>query len=207
MKTLALFLLLFCLTPSCKKGVASYTIAGNVSDNTFNKGLEGATVSVIINSPKDNALQTIGTATVQADGSYEVTFERYNVSNYHMTVQKANYFTTEKDVDPEDLTIKENNIYNFFTTAKAWVNLRFINTGANSEEDVLYYLPSGKTNCDECCASGGQNIYGPCDTSIICINDGNQLYKYFYNVVGQSNDGEKSIVTTAFDTVTLQLNY
>jgi 5-hydroxyisourate hydrolase-like protein (transthyretin family) len=207
MKKIALFLLLFCLMQSCKKGVASYTLSGHVNDNTFSKGLEGATVSVTIHSPKDNSIQTVGTATVKADGTYEVTFERQNVSNYHMTVEKLNYFTTEKDVNPEDLTIKENNVYNFSTTAKAWVNLRFINVGPDSENDILYYLPSGKSNCAECCATGGQNIYGACDTSIICINDGNQIYKYFYNVVGQGNDGEKSIITTAFDTVTLELNY
>jgi len=45
------------------------------------------------------------------------------------------------------------------------------------------------------------------DTTIYCINNGNEVYSVYYWVLNSSNQGLLSAVTTAFDTTEIILNY
>ena len=85
--------------------------------------------------------------------------------------------------------------------------LRFFNSNPDVNDKLTFRKQAGKKLCLECCADADQYLYGAADTSIYCINDGNNLYSYFYEVAFTSNQGIKSATTVPFDTTEIYLNY
>ncbi|TNF46821.1 MAG: hypothetical protein EP305_09920 [Bacteroidetes bacterium] len=192
----------------CKKGKGEFTLKGNISDNTFNTSHAGAVVKLYQVPVGTTDLQLIGTQTLGSDGNYSFTFPREKMERYVLKASKDLYFDVNENIYFSTMTLEEDNVRNFGTTAKSWVNLRFINVSPSSASDFLAYTKqSGKADCEECCSKDQQNLYGIVDTSIICVNDGNTMYSYFYYLSGTSNNGIKSVITTAFDTTELLLQY
>ena len=191
----------------CEKGPADFTLAGVITDNSFSTPLNGATVKLYATAAGGASIDLIAQTTLGSDGSYSFVFERGKIETYHLSVQKSNYFELYEDIPFSDLTIEEDNIRNYVTTAKAWAKLHFVNNSGDPADVLQYIKQEGKVNCAECCADGDQYLYGAVDTTIYCINDGNAEYKYYYWVHGSSNQGAKSVMTTAFDTVEILLNY
>ena len=105
------------------------------------------------------------------------------------------------------MTIEEDNIRNYTTTALSWVRLRFINQSPSPSDVLQYSRQIGKINCSTCCPAGTNYLNGAIDTSIYCVNDGNTTYQYQYSVVGTTNNGIKSATTIAFDTTEILLQY
>ena len=123
-------------------------------------------------------------------------------------------FNHVKDINSEtktiyfsELTIEEDNIRNYTTTALSWVRLRFINQSPSPSDVLQYSRQIGKINCSTCCPAGTNYLNGAIDTSIYCVNDGNTTYQYQYSVVGTTNNGIKSATTIAFDTTEILLQY
>ena len=202
---LTLFIIL--LICSCKKGKANFVVRGTLTDLTFSKNLSGATVKlyqVPVASAQEQLLQTI---TSGEDGSFSFTFPRDKMEKYVLKISKQGYFDIQKDVYFSELTIEEDNIRNYATTAKSWVKLRFINTVPSFSDHLRYIKQLGKVDCQDCCSKDEQNYFGALDTAIYCINDGNTLYSYFYEVAFTANQGIKSVTTVPFDTTEIYLNY
>lgn len=200
------FLILFVFS-SCKKGKADFTLTGVITDQTFNSPLSGATVNLYATTAGGSSTDLIAQTTVGSDGAYSLTFPRDQVETYYLEVLKDNYFGLYKSIPFSSLTIKEDNVRSYGTTAKSWVRLRFINNSPQASDVLQYIKQEGKEGCDECCVDTDQFLNGAVDTSIYCINDGNTTYSYFYWVHNSTNQGMKSVVTVPFDTVDLVLTY
>lgn len=193
---------------ACKKGKGEFTLKGNISDNTFNTSHTGAVVKLYQVPVGTTDLELIGTQTLGPDGNYSFKFPRERMERYVLKAAKDLYFDINENIYFSSLTLEDDNTRNYSTTAKSWVNLRFINVFPSSSSDFLAYTKqNGKSDCDECCSKEQQNLYGIIDTSIICINDGNTAYSYFYYLSGTSNNGIRSITTVPFDTVDITLYY
>ena len=176
-----------------------------ITDSTFGVSHSGASVKLYENIAGGAGINLLGTATVGADGSYSFTFPRNNAESYTVLAEKSLYFDINELVYLSDLTIKEDNIRNFSTTAKSWVNLHFVSSG---NFQLQYTKQNGKQGCSECCSIETQILPGSLDTMIYCINDGNTNYSYNYSILGSGGqNGTKTAVTTAFDTVEILLNY
>ena len=207
MRLFVIFILSISLI-GCKKGVGEFTLKGNISDSTFNTSLAGAVVNLYQVPVGTTDLELIGTQTLGPDGNYSFTFPREKMERYVLKASKDLYFDINENIYFSSLSLENDNTRNYSTTAKSWVNLRFINVFPSSASDFLAYTKqNGKADCEECCSKEQQNLYGIIDTSIICINDGNTAYSYFYYVSGTSNNGIRSITTVPFDTVNITLNY
>lgn len=207
MKKLIFFLLLNALLFSCKKGKADFTLKGTVTDITFAQNLNGAIVKLYQVPVASTQQELIGTITISNDGLYSFTFPRDKMEKYLLKISKTGYFDIEKEVYFSELTVEEDNIRNYSTTAKSWVKLTFHNLNPLVSDQLKYIKQEGKENCAECCSDTEQNYYGALDTSIYCINDGNTTYSYYYWVIPSTNQGLKSAYTTAFDTTEIILNY
>ncbi|MBL1279608.1 MAG: carboxypeptidase regulatory-like domain-containing protein [Fluviicola sp.] len=191
-----------------KKGKADFTVTGKITNATYGIPLSGASIKIYEKSPSSSQEILVGTTTTDSGGNYSFTFPRNKVQSYRVNGVKANYFTFDETINFSDLSIDSDNIRNYSTTAKSWVKLSFVNTLPSAVTDEIRFSRSaGKSNCAECCTSGEISIFGIADTSIYCINDGNTNYTYNYNVVGTSNVGQQSVVTVAFDTTEILLNY
>lgn len=192
---------------SCKKGSAEFTIKGTITDATFQQGLTGATLNLYQYPTGSNTPSLIGTTTLSSDGSYSFTFKRDKMEKYVITVAKTNYFTLNETIYFSSLSIEEDNIRNFSTTAKSWVRLRFLNENPSDLDELRYIKQQGKVSCTECCPSDYVYLSGAVDTSIYCINDGNTVYSYMYSVLNTTNTGILSVTTVPFDTTEIYLAY
>lgn len=204
MRIIALVSILF-LALSCKKGKAELTIKGQVNDTTFGTTLNNSTISIYSISPGGSAVDLMFTVN-SPDGSYGFTFDREKVEGYLITISKSNYFSVESTISLDELTIESDNVRNFSTTAKAWAAIRLINDAPLPSDMISIIKQQGKENCSECCTNSQWDFYGPLDTTIYCINDGNAPYSYNYFVTGGSN-GTILENTVAFDTTELLLHY
>lgn len=207
MNKLYLFLFLL-IAVSCKKGKADFTLKGTITDITFNQNLSGASIKLFqvpIGSTNEELIQT---STIGSDGTYSFTFPRDKIEKYILRISKTNYFDLEETVLFKDLTIEEDNIRNYGTHAKAWVKLTFKNTISPSSSDEFKFIKQqGKEGCSECCSDTEQFLYGIVDTSIYCINNGNDYYSYLYFKLNTTSSGSMETQTVAFDTTEIILNY
>jgi hypothetical protein len=204
----AIVFLLLLLVYSCKKETANFTLSGTITDETLNQKLAGATIrlyAVPIGTTDQNLISSL---TIGADGHYSFTFPRDKTEKYILLVQKSGYFDLSQEVYFSELSIEHETIRNYSTTAKAWVKLNFVNTAPASLSDHLQVIKqSGKKDCAACCTNSEINLYGIVDSTMVFVNDGNTVFSYLYFVLGTSDQGLKSVVTTPFDTTELSLYY
>ena len=193
---------------SCKKSVAIYTLTGTLTDQTFNQALIGATVDLYKVTPGSTYQKHMGTFNVGSDGKYLFSFPREKAEKYILKITKSNYFYLESEIYLSELSVDNDNVYNYTTTAKSWVKLTFKHPLNPTPGDQLKYIKQlGKEGCAECCADTEQFLDGIIDTSIYCINDGNQYYSYLYFKMGTTFSGIMETQTVAFDTTEIILNY
>lgn len=209
MKTWCFGILICVLTlTACKKGKANFVVRGTITDNTFSQSLSGATIKLYETPIGTSELNLIGTTSTDSDGTYSFEFQRNKVDKYTLVLTKTLYFDINSTINFSELTVSEDNIRNYSTTAKSWVKLHFVNASPYSVSDHLKFIKqNGKVSCPECCSSDEHHLYGIVDTSIYCINDGNTEYSYLYWVINTSNSGFRSVTTVAFDTTELLLTY
>ena len=192
---------------SCSKKTANYTIKGTINDTSLNSNLVGATIDLYKQSQGTSYETLVSSTTTNSEGSYNFTFTRDKAEKYILKISKLNYFSTEETITVASLTLEKDNIRDYSLSAKAWVKLHFKNTDPQPEDVLRFMKQKGKINCDECCASDYQYLYGAVDTSIYCINDGNTTYSYIYAVLGTLNQDIKSVISTPFDTTEIYLEY
>jgi len=209
MKKLALLTLIgLVLFGACKKGKADFTLKGTLTDATFNTPMTNATVKLFATEAGSSTVKQIASTTADALGNYEFVFPRDKVETYYLEIQKDNYFEVYEAIPFADLSVEDENVYNFSTTAKAWVRFHIQNPGGAATDQLEYIRQEGKIDCAECCPGGYQYFYGAVDTTFYCANDGNAIYSgYYWATGGSSNSGPVSVQTTPFDTVDIIINF
>ena len=92
-----------------------------------------------------NSFETLITSTnANSDGDYSFTFDRDKSKKYILKISKNNYFTNEKIILFSSLTIEEENIRNYSTSAKSWVKLHFKNIDPKAEDQLRDIMQEGK---------------------------------------------------------------
>ena len=192
---------------ACKKGAGDFTIKGKITDLTFNTGLNGATIELYKVPVASNNEFLVGNQTLGSDGTYSFTFPREQMEKYIIRVNKNLYFPIESTIYYSSLELGKDNIRDYSTNAKSWVELRFLNNNPVSNDHLRYIKQDGYSGCTECCPASEQNYYGALDTSIYCVNQGNTTYSIYYWIIGSSNQGLLQATTTPFDTTQIFLPY
>lgn len=203
----ALLILTFFILFACKKGQADFVLNGKITDSTFGQSHSGASVKLYQVPVGTTQEILVGSSILGSDGNYSFTFPRDKMEKYVLKVSKTNYFDIEETIYFSSLSIENENIRNYSTTAKSWVKLTFNNVNPLPSDELHFIKQSGKEDCDECCGTTENVLYGAVNLSIYCINDANTEYSYFYEVIGTSNIGIKSSYTIPFDTTEIILNY
>lgn len=204
---LLLAALLSTLAFSCKKGKADFTLTGTVTDQTFNAPLAGATIRLYATGAGTLVTNQIASTTADAQGNYSFTFPRDKVETYYLRIEKANYFEEYSTIPFSSLSVEDENIRNYSVKAKAWIKFHFTNSNPLATDVLEFIKQEGKVDCDECCPGGYRYYYGAVDTTFYCVNDGNTPYSGYYWVQGGSNQGPLWVLSTAFDTVEINLSY
>ena len=191
----------------CKRGVASFTLTGTISDETFSTPLTGATLKfykVLIATGEEILVDT---KILGADGKYEFTFPREKIEKYIIRVSKPLYFDIDQEIQFSSLVPSAVNTRNYSTQAKSWVELRFVNNSVQSTDHFRYIKFSGKENCSECCTADQVDLYGTAYYSRTCINDALTPYSIYYQVIGTTTQNVVEVITQPFDTTLLLVNY
>ena len=209
LKFIGIILVMSTLTSitSCKRGVASFTLRGTISDETFSTPLTGATLKfykVLIATGEEILVDT---KILGADGKYEFTFPREKIEKYIIRVSKPLYFDIDQEIQFSSLVPSAVNTRNYSSKAKSWVELRFVNTSVQSSDHFRYIKFSGKENCSECCTADQVDLYGTAYYSRTCINDALTPYSIYYQVIGTTTQNVVEVITQPFDTTLLLVNY
>lgn len=206
MKNSVLFFgaLLMAFSFSCKKKNLKYTIKGTITDSSFNAPLSGAKVTIYVTTTSNNTPVQKAALTTDASGNYSYELDRDKLQNVIISVDKENYFTESSTTTLDNLSLEDDNTFNYNVYAKSWVRLHFVSDGTKT---IKYYKQVGKTGCLECCTSGEVQLNNVTDQSVYCINNGNASYQIFYDVQGTSNNGTLSVTTLPFDTTELLISY
>lgn len=208
MKRILLFALLVLFSlGSCKKGKADFTLKGTITDATFATGLSGASVKLYATEVGSLTIDQIASGTLNANGEYSFTFPRDKIETYYLEVTKDNYFEVYEAIPFSELTISEDNVYNFSTTAKGWVKFHIVNNNGQASDVLEYIREEGKVDCAECCPGGYRYYYGAVDTTFYCVNDGNKEYSGYYWEQGGGASGPVWVITPPFDTVNVNISY
>lgn len=192
---------------SCKKGKTDFTLKGTITDASFNTVLTGATVKLFAKAAGTASTDQIASTTLDANGNYSFSFPRDKIETYYIEVQKNNYFDIYEDIPFSELSVENDNVRDFSTTAKAWVRFHVVNNGGSASDVLEYAREQGKINCEECCPGGYQYFNGAIDTTFYCVNDGNTVYSGYYWVQGGGQSGPVYVVTPPFDTVDVEISY
>ena len=200
---LALTLLLF----SCEKGAGTFVLKGEISDLTFDQGHTGAIIKLYKVPVGTQELIVIDSAILNSNGNYEFSFLREQMEKYVIRIEKEGYFDIVEDVYLSSLTLENDNIRNYQTHAKSWIGIQLQNDNPENSDHFRYIKQEGLENCEACCPNVEQNFYGPLDTTLYCINNGNEIYSLLYWVVGTATSDIVSTNTTAFDTSYVSISY
>lgn len=207
------FLIIFCvflitnlLFFGCKKKKITYFIEGQVTNTSALGGLANLPLKIELKKAGSTFYTLLTTVNTDSQGNYNFSFENDLYEKIRITSSSSSFFPIERIIPYGDIN-QESNVYNLSTSAKAWARLIFTNINPSNADHLRYLKQLGKEGCTECCSSLEQNLYGPVNDTIICINDGNSIYSYSYIVLGTTNSGIKEVFTPSFDTTTLILTY
>jgi hypothetical protein len=203
-----IFLIAISLTLlSCKKGAGTFTLKGQINDLTFNSPLSDTWIKLYKVPIGTSNLIIQDSLLLNQDGQYQFSFPREQIEKYVIKISKPGYFEINEDIYFSSLTLENDNLRNFETKAKAWVGITLLNENPEPNDILTYIKQDGLQDCTECCPSNEQVFYGELDTTIFCINNGNENYSIFYNVQGTTIVDIISQSTPPFDTAYINITY
>ncbi len=206
MKRFLLFsgLLLFLFSASCKKKDLKYVIKGTIYDASFNQPLSGAKVTISVTMTTGTAKVEKTSIITDASGNYSYELDRDKIQSVIISVTKDRYFEDGVTTTLDNLSLEDDNTFNYSLYAESWARLHFVNDGTKT---IKYYKQVGKNGCTECCPGGEMQLNNITDYSLYCINNGNTTYQIFYDVQGTTNNGTLSVTTVPFDTTEILISY
>ena len=165
MKNLVLLfgVLLMVLNFSCKKKNLKYTIKGTITDSSFNAPLSGAKVTIYITTTSNNTPVQKVALTTDASGNYSYELDREKIQSVIISVDKDNYFSDGTTTTLDNLSLEDDNTFNYGIYARSWVRLHFVSDGTKT---IKYYKQVGKNGCAECCPNGEIQLDNVTDQSV-----------------------------------------
>ena|SRR5690606_6592779 len=191
---------------SCKKRVTDFMLVGKLQDKTYNKGLANARIDIFQTSVGSAQTKLIETIYTDTEGNYEVKIPRTQFVSLKLSIHKDGYFEDERTVNFSELSVKNENRFDFDVYGLSWVKIRLYHQDSQDTKfDIVKSI--GKKNCQACCPDTYQQFVGKVDTFLICPNNANSLYEVTYFKLYTSFSGTKSVVTSHMDTSLIELNY
>lgn len=207
MKYLFLTISLLLLVFSCKKGAGTFVLKGQIEDLTFNEALSDTWIKLYKVPIGTTSLVIQDSMLLDESGQYQFSFPREQIEKYVIKINKDGYFAIQEDIYFSSLTLENDNIRNFQTQAKAWVGITLLNENPEPTDILTYTKQEGLQDCAECCPSDEQIFYGDLDTTIYCINNGNEAYSILYNIFSSNTVDIISQTTPPFDTAYINITY
>jgi len=206
-------LILLLILLSCKKDkVLKQEIVGSVSAKNINSRASEAGVSVyskkLTSSSINNSFTLIGTTITDAQGNFEISFERARTAEYKIVVEKDDFFSTDIRLSSDLVEKTTRYSANIAIFPKAEVELIISNLPPALPGNYLGFKATDEVAC-ACCFPDGFTYRGTGDTTIICDWYGAQNFRYKYTK--SNEEGLKQVFDSTFlvpfESNTIQINF
>lgn len=171
---------------SCNNEPIQYTFSGQISKSSDGTSLSGVTVSiyqkVFSNSVTSNNFELAGSASTDANGHYEIMFERKKVTEFKVNIQKEGYFTQDIILQSADVSSENDNIVNSSMDGRSWAKFNIINQApadANDNLTLIFYIY--RKDCEGCIEQDYNYYSGVVNTSEVFQNTAENYLKFTYN--------------------------
>lgn len=206
----------FVLLSACRKEPEELImiIEGRVTDSAGGQGVQGVFVSLSQKALEDGAFvaafQPVSSVVTSGDGFYRFEFKRANASAYRLEFNKALYFPTYVDINPDLLRPDIPFAQETSLDPVAWARTIIRNNLPESLNDLISFNYVNADFACSCCSNEQLTLSGMLvDTSFICALPGNYKLKYFINVEKDSSGYVQldSIICSPFDTTYIDISY
>lgn len=205
---LGLFVSLAFIFGACRKKEAiDIVLKGTINDASTNSPLSYANIQLYKLPLGELNFVLVEQAQLSASGEYSFTFKRDKFEKVKLVVDKSMYFTLNEEIQLSSLSVEDENVRNYATTAKSWVRIVINNQNPTDNDQLDITKKVGKSGCEECCPNEKISFYGPANESIYCINSAFHTFALNYLDYSTANIGTLTTTTNIFDTVEIVLNY
>lgn len=207
--------IIVCFSASCNKNERELKFYGSVFDSNQNKPMEGARIVLSGKNVEGGVysphFQEIASTTSDANGKFELTFEKKRTDSYKIYIFKNNYFSFEDIIPGSYFEAETSYEQNVILHPIGFITLNIKNQFPNSENDkIIFSFTNSVENCFDCCKNiEFEGLGTTFDTTFTCKFRGNKYAKIFYNVTKNNSTFVyvDSIFVEPFGTVTYNINY
>lgn len=214
MRITLVLIIVISLFGGCRKtGNLDLSIRGNVVDYRHTAGVAGVNVRLdeqaVQGSTVSGAYNRAAEAVTDANGDFELNFERKNALSYRITLTKEGYFTKQFNVNPDNVTPGE--AYEVYEDMipEATLTVRVVNALPESDDELMRFRKLNAFFECVCCTNDFYDFEGATvDSTFSCklYGDYNLTYTYTVNREEPVNVVD-SIYCPAFHTTELLIEY
>ena len=172
---------------SCKKNKEKpkMTIVGSVLDNADNSGV-GGTIKLYykpyVNGVFTSTYSLLSSTTTDGSGNYSFESEKPATSDFKLVFEASNYFSVEKIINPDNLSLGNTNTVNYGVEPSGYIQFHLKNNTPFDSADFIQFQTLGLNYaCATCCTNSLVEKYGILvDTTYTCLRYAKQYLRYNY---------------------------
>jgi len=196
---------------SCEKDPIQYTFQGSITESVNMTSLSGVNVDISQKTYQNNVASAFfinaGSATTDANGYYEISFNREKVVEIKIDLVKSGYFDEEIILASSQLTTEVPNITDKTMEPKSWVTFHIKNLGGLTTDEFTVVHYNFREGCAGCTTNEYFYYSGIVDSTFTYTTTGGKYANYSYKTPTGSTYIQDSVYTTLFDTAFVDLNY
>lgn len=200
---------------SCKKNSDNMIdLTGSIYDEINSFPIEGVSVLLEIKpfggNSFSNSFDEIAITETNLNGEYFFSFQNSNAVEYRLTFTKHGCFSEQIVINPDQLSISENNVINATLYSSSYLVLNITNnTPFNNEDEITLSTTLIGANVGSCFNNIVTMVGSIADTTIECEVYGNQMIEFDYFVTKNNftNSFSDNVFCSSGDTLYKYINY
>ena len=200
---------------SCKKNSDNMIdLSGTISDKINSFPIEGVNVLLEIKpfggSSFSNSYDEITTTETNTNGEYLFSFQNSNAVEYRLTFTKQGCFSEQIVINPDQLSISDNNVIDATLYSSSYLVLNITNnTPFNNDDQITLNTTLIGANVGSCFNNIVTMVGSSVDTTIECEVYGNQMIEidYFVTKDNFTNAFSDNVFCSSGDTLFKYINY
>ena len=213
-KILIVILSLVMLSSCNKNNDNMIELTGVVSDEINSSPVDGLSVLLEINpfggNSFSNSFEEIETTNTNLNGEYLFSFQNSNAVEYRLTFTKQGCFTEQLLINPDQLSLSENNNIDASIYSASYLVLNISNNlPYNNDDEIVFSTTLISSNVGSCFDGIVTMLGSSADTIIECEIYGNQMVEFDYFVTKDNftNSFSDNVFCIAGDTLYKYINY
>lgn len=212
-----IFLIICFVLFSCRKNKPALSeINGEIRNLHNQQTIAGINIYLeaqeIQNGNFNTSWRLVQQTTSNAQGQYQLVFDKKNVIAYRIRLEKENYFSKEVSINPDNVKTDETMTIDVDLAGMSWLKMDILNTSpVNNQDQFSYNISAGHLNCDDPCCNANQHTFlgMDVDTNVVCLAESDHLI-YLSGISiknGQGTPFDANGFLTLGDTLIINAHY